>query len=107
MGTVEVLPDLMVLESGSRTLGGGAVSSLAALNDASDTTYIQAAGNLSQKWTGWFRFAVPSIPAGATIRHVQLKHRYSHNTSATPGHERFVSVSILVGRQSGTRHVYD
>jgi hypothetical protein len=109
VGTVEVLPDLLVKENNTsgRTLGGGAGSVLAALNDASDSTFITAAGTLAQSWEGWFRFAQPSIPAGAVITHAQLRIRYSHNTSATPGHERFHPVTVLVGRQSGSNHLYD
>lgn len=106
MATVEILPDLMVVESGSKTLSGAA-SSLLALNDASDVSYVKAAGTLAQNWAATFRFAVPSLPTNAAIKSIAFRIRHSHNTGSSSGHERIAPVSILVGRLSGTKHVYD
>lgn len=106
MATVEILPDLMVSEQGSKTLVGAA-SSLLALNDSSDASYVKAAGTTSSNWGAFFRFSVPSLPTDAAVRSVSLKMRYSHGTGSSVGHERIHPVSILVGRLSGTKHVYD
>lgn len=102
MGQVEVYPDQIIQEFGSRTLGGGAASTLAALNDASDTTYIQAAGTMTTGWRIYCRYPIPSIPAGAAIRYVQHRIRYSHATRSSTTYEYFQPVTVLVGRPKGT-----
>jgi hypothetical protein len=109
MGTVEILPDLTVVDTGSRTIVGGAGSVLASINDASDATYVQAAGTIAGSWDAYFRMAAPvGIPAGAAIRSVQVKMRHSHPTYIVgTGAEFMQPIAVLVGRTSGGKHVYD
>lgn len=100
MGTVEILPDALVKEQGTRTLTGAA-SSLLALNDASDASYFVNSGGLTSRWSGTFRMAVPSIPAGAVVKTIAVRIRYSH-AKYLPATEMIQPETILVGTPSGT-----
>jgi hypothetical protein len=102
MGTLEVFPDLLVKESGPKTLVGGA-SAVAVLSDLSDASYIRAAGSTpSPGYTALFRMGpLTAVPAGAVIARVQLKMRYSHFGSAPSAWEKWVPQTVLVGKTIG------
>jgi hypothetical protein len=106
MGFQEIFPDLTVRDVGSRTLTGGA-SPLVILNDASDASYVTAAGTSVQNWSYWARFTAPTVPAGAVIESIQMKVRYSHWKKVTGRNEIIQPISILTGRLVGTKHLYD
>lgn len=101
MGTVTLVPDALVTQKGSFTLGGGAVSTLAALNDGSDTTYVAAAGTLATSWTATYRFPALAIPAGAVVQSVAARIRYSH-ANYLNDYEMIQPEAIAVGKPVGT-----
>lgn len=101
MGTVTLVPDALVTQKGSFTLGGGAVSTLAALNDGSDATYVQAAGTLAASWSATYRFPALAIPAGAVVQSVAARIRYS-NANYLNDYEMIQPESIAVGKPVGT-----
>lgn len=101
MGTVTLVPDALVTQKGSFTLGGGAVSTLVALNDGSDTTYFTAASTLANSYSGTFRFPALSIPAGAIVQSVVARIRYSH-ANYLNDYEMIQPESIAVGKPVGT-----
>lgn len=105
MGSVEVLPEELVEEHGNRTLVIAATS-LIALNDGLDTTYIRAASGAT--WGAKFLFTVPTLPAGAVIESVAFKIRHSHFTSTFYGYtyEQVNPVSIFVGRETSGSPTY-
>lgn len=105
MGVIEIFPDLLVEETGSKTLTGAA-SSLLALNDVSDASYITAAGTVAQSWYGAFRMGSFAIPAGAVVSRVQMKMRYSNAVKLNDTVEIIGPLSILVGRFTGGRHAF-
>lgn len=100
MGTIAILPDALHKEQGNRTLGGGAVSSLAAISDGSNATWIsQAAGT---PWSGTFRFGdiSGSLPANALVVGVQMEITYSH-AQYLNDYEMIQPETILVGKPAG------
>lgn len=107
MGTIEIFPDLLIKEAGSKTLVGGA-SALAVLSDLSDASYLRAAGTTpAQSYSATFRMGpLTGIPAGSLIRRIQLRMRYSHFQKASAAREIIQPVSALVGRSLGSVHSY-
>lgn len=97
MGSVEVLPDALVKSQGTVVLGGGAGSVLTALNDGLDTTYIRNGGSMTSRYAATFRFAVPSLPAGAVVKAIGFHFRYSH-AKYLPQTEMIQPETILIGR---------
>lgn len=100
MGTVEIKPVEALFEGGSKNIVGGPATTLAALTDGLDTTYVEAAGNLNSNWGVIYRFEDPTplMPANAAISHLQMKMRFSHFTRTATGSETIKPIVMLIGR---------
>lgn len=112
MGQIEIFPAVQVASSGSVT-ATGAASSLLALNDSSDSSYIVNSGSTRASRAYMLDDFSGSLPAGAVVQSVQMRFRYSHANDPTPSpYEIMKPVTVLIGRQipiggGAFKYVYD
>jgi hypothetical protein len=95
MGSSTVLPTSLLLDHASWTIGGGAATKTAALNDGTDATYLSNL-HLINNYI-YFNMGVPTIPTGARITGVSIKYRALSNNGNT-----FVNVPVFQAFKKGT-----
>jgi hypothetical protein len=112
MGQIEIFPAVQVASSGT-VVATGAASSLIALNDSSDSSYIVNSGSSRASRGYMLDDFSGSLPAGAVVQSVQMRFRYSHANRPNPSpYEILKPVTVLIGRQvpiggGAFKYVYD
>lgn len=112
MGQVQIFPAVQVQSTGTYT-PTSAASVVAALNDASDTSFIKNTGSTRASAGFMLDDVTGSLPAGAVVSSVQMRFRYAFADRPNPSpYEIIKPVTVLIGKQvpiggGAFKYVYD